>query len=1366
MAGNVTIDIKSVSGETVLSVPLNEGAKGSWRLMEHDYVTLPFKLREPVEFPLGSWCDLSGVIDEAAGTFAKIYEVCSPYAPEYDGKQYSYSLRLDAYYIKWKNKIFRYMPENAAGEASWSLTAPLAVHLGVVLRNLEALGYRYRNVPFDFDIDKGTGEDAKALTYDNSSVLDALYAMAEAWECDFWVEDSVIRFGRLERGDAVRLETDKEMSSMSFAQSSGAYATRIYAFGGDRNIPPTYRKKLEFTVTSAGGGRMKDAARQLLRKHFPEDAFDEELHSSGRYFKYIAFDKDYPTDSLPPIQLPLEAGKYRIDLYEAKFVAMDRVPLVYFQAALEADGGRTEIDDFRAVYVDEGTVMRPFGADRYVVSSGSSQTAKMLFTVTVEQFYDYPPYIEIKEDIEVRALSLNRARFSVTFISGSLAGQTFEASAVASGAGSDAPFGDIEIPGASPSPGDKFTISGLDLKEVPSSWYTPVAGEDDTVQGIVQSRLMLPEGTPYIDVYPDMAQEEAVEQAVVFEDVYPKRTGTLSGVHAVQIDEEDGDGNPTGNKVDIYRYKDTGLNFDDRYLIDGQELRAVFQSGRMNGMEFVVIYEPESTEKGGGIWEIVRNEDYGRWLPDSLIYPEDGDEYILTGFDVSLVSDSYVPAAEQELKEKAEAYAEKLRKNDGTYTVTLRHSWVSASPLERTFSPGQLVELASPAFRDGSRTRRVLGADIYLDIPSDSPSYTVGETSAYSRLSALEAEMEGVTFLGKAYQGYASGGGSRKIYVIGTNDSTAPTDSNVLSAKRSVSMFLRKDKEDQTKFLQTFLGGIVSEFMRSPDFVSLLVRIKAAFQMLEILKTDIAGGELVLNAGARLTVTKVETLGDVPAYFADGSEAYFRDGERAYFAQSYRLHFLADDGETKVRNLFHVGDLARCQTFGIEAGAYEGVSNRFWWRLVTAVGDGWIEVSSTVCAEGSDIPKEGDTVAQWGNDRDADRQALMVLSAYGQGAPSITMYQGVDSFSLSGKGICRIGYNAAEGECEVMFGRNDGKGYFLYSPSKGLRVAGNIEVLGGSGMSNFDDAMDFAEQVNGSMAQYLGYDGWEDIVEQALRGKTLIRGGVINTSLISADDLFAGDIYAGNATITEGTFKKINVDDATITNSTLTDVNVTGTINANAGEIGGFTIRDKRLSYEYSTDGNGEGQPSIVINASGTEFFRVNESPTVGGGANGSPFLYIRADRRPAIWISTGGDYSDAHSGIKVTCNGYNGKAIESHGNVLLEARDGENVKVNGLALNVRTVSSSGEIYSSDDVIVSTAAERITLNLPRSGHNGKVIWVRKAHSGNITVSGNGLSIKENNAWGDGGWSGSVEVANGQLWMFVCTGGVWYANCLT
>lgn len=288
--------------------------------------------------------------------------------------------------------------------------------------------------------------------------------------------------------------------------------------------------------------------------------------------------------------------------------------------------------------------------------------------------------------------------------------------------------------------------------------------------------------------------------------------------------------------------------------------------------------------------------------------------------------------------------------------------------------------------------------------------------------------------------------------------------------------FLNKDREDRTEYLQEFLGGIITEFMRSPDFISgalgtgftvqrnadgttyaevdrLFVRMKALFQILEILKTDVAGGEIVVNSGPRLKVAKVEALGDVPAYFADGSEAYFPGGERAYFASSYRLYFLADDGETAVRNLFHVGDLARCQTFDIKAGVYENVSNRFWWRLVTAVGDDWIEVSSTVCAEGSDVPKEGDTVIQMGSDRDTDRQALIVLSAYGQGAPSLTMYQGIDSFSLSGKDVYSVGYDPVKKECffnsygRAYIGDRNGRYYIRYSHSEGLEIKARRYLL-------------------------------------------------------------------------------------------------------------------------------------------------------------------------------------------------------------------------------------------------------------------------------------------------------------------------------
>lgn len=315
------------------------------------------------------------------------------------------------------------------------------------------------------------------------------------------------------------------------------------------------------------------------------------------------------------------------------------------------------------------------------------------------------------------------------------------------------------------------------------------------------------------------------------------------------------------------------------------------------------------------------------------------------------------------------------------------------------------------------------------------------------------------------------GGGGFSVYIITTDDLTAASDANLFSALRTLREIeersLSKQHEDTTNHLLNLLGGIVTEFMRSPDFISgalgtgftvqrnadgttyaefdkIMVRMKAVFQILEILKADVAGGEIVINSGPRMRVTRVERTGNVPAYFSAGQAAYFTGGVRAYFASSYRLYFLADDGETAVRNLFHVGDLARCQTFDIKAGVYENVSNRFWWRLVTAVGDDWIEVSSTVCAEGSDVPKEGDTVVQMGSDRDTDRQALIVLSAYGQGAPSLTMYQGIDSFSLSGKDVFSVGYDPVKKECffnnygRAYIGDRKERYYMRFSPSEGL----------------------------------------------------------------------------------------------------------------------------------------------------------------------------------------------------------------------------------------------------------------------------------------------------------------------------------------
>lgn len=803
------IEIKDISGKTRFSTPINKGAKGKFTLMKEDYITLPFSVPEPVYFKLGDYVDLSGVLDDSlGGLLSKIYEITDLQKPTFNSSTggYDYELKLDAYYWKWKNKIFKYTPEHAGYEASWSLTASLDVQLGVFLRNLKALGYTYRGEDFTFSIDDTVENKAVAMTYDNMNLLDALFSMAgeDKWNCDCWITDNVIHFGRCEFGDAVKIELGVEASTMTRSESKGTYATRIYAFGSTRNIPENYR--------------------------------------------------------------PIE--------------------------------------------------------------------------------------------------------------------------------------------------------------------------EQTVVNGVVQRRLMLPSDTPYIDVYPNMSQEEAIEDIVVFDEVYPRLESTMSSVstRTEKVTNEDG----SQETVTYYRYRDTGLTFSKDYILPGKELTIIFQSGKMNGLEFGVIFDPDNN--GSQLWEIVRSEDYGRPLPDDTIHPENDDKYILSGVDTKFVSLQMIPDAEQELKEKAQKVAEQRKKDDGTYYTTLRSKWVYEDKLKRFFEFGQKINLVNKAFFENGRESRVLGWEFNLDIPWDSPVYTIGESMPYSRLNDVEEKLESITYKGQTYVG----GGGSSIYVIKTNDSTTPSDSNVFSAKRSLATLLRKDKEDQTNFLLKLLGGIISPFLTSPDFITgmmgtgmsfsseggesigwidkLYVRRKAIFQMLSIMETELAGASFMFNAsGARVKITKVERIDAVPFFYSDGAAKYYSDGSRAYVQPStqgavYRCYFLADDGDTAIENRFRVGNLVRSQSFNIKSGVYENVSNHYWWRLVTAVGDNWIEVSVNHCDEGSDIPQVGDVMVQLGDISDTDFQAAIVLSAYGDGAPSLTFYQGINSYSLSGKDMVSIGYDRVKKE--------------------------------------------------------------------------------------------------------------------------------------------------------------------------------------------------------------------------------------------------------------------------------------------------------------------------------------------------------------
>lgn len=753
------VDIKDISGSIRFSTIVNEGSKRKFLLMKEDYVTVKFNWDEPIFFKLGDYID-----DGHLGVF----EICDIQKPAYNAitASYDYELRLDAYYWKWKNKIFKYTPETAGQEASWNLTAPLDVQVGIVLRNLKALGYVYKGQDFEFSIDSTVENKAQLMSYDNINILDACFEMAKKWDCECWVTENIIHFGRCEFGTAVDFEIAKNVVEMTRSESQSTYSTRIYAFGSTRNIPTNYRP------------------------------------------------------------------------------------------------------------VDESVV----------------------------------------------------------------------------------------------------------------------------VNGVVQRRLMLPAGTPYIDAYPNMTTEEAIEQVVIFDEVYPRRVGTMSDITTKEYTEtiENADGTITEKKWNAYRFKDTGITFSKDYVLPSEELKITFQSGKLNGMMFAVTFDPDGKDEQ--LWEIVRNEDYGRPLPDGVLVPENGGTYVLSGWDSTKITElGLVSSAEQELKAETEKYVAKSKIDPNTYNCKMMSDDAyREDSIHNLYGIGQKVNLINKAYFENGRQSRIIGFEFNLDYPFDSPVYTVGETAAYSRIGELEEKIENITLAGQAY----TGGGGSGVYVIRRNDSTPATDSNVYSALRSLKMFLRKDQNDSTNYLLTmFAGALFGNFSEGPlgsgacvkidpitgksyiEVDELFVRIKAYFTELIIATLRHVGGNYILTP-ASMKCIKVEELADV-----------------------YRCYFKKTDGDRTIHNEFVAGDQATIREFNIEPGVHENVGNRHYWRLVTAIGDDYIDLSKTDCDTNSDAPEAGDDICQLGNRNDRSRMNAIILSSYGDDAPSSKQYAGIDSYSLEGKEV-------------------------------------------------------------------------------------------------------------------------------------------------------------------------------------------------------------------------------------------------------------------------------------------------------------------------------------------------------------------------
>ncbi|MCW4120257.1 hypothetical protein ONT23_00425 [Prevotella copri] len=613
-------------------------------------------------------------------------------------------------------------------------------------------------------------------------------------------------------------------------------------------------------------------------------------------------------------------------------------------------------------------------------------------------------------------------------------------------------------------------------RNIPKGYFTG-ADADVTTDGVATDYLMLPnkevdsDGFYAKDGYLENVNvvkndKQAIEGVVMFDEEYPKVECRVSSIKTYDstVDNEDG----TKTTQTFWQVTSTDSftnNFKESWIKSNLTLGIKFTSGALMGMEFDVSFKVIDKVN---YFEIVANDTYGRTLPDGVMCPKVGDKYFLFNWDATKITDTdLIPTAQLSLFDRAKQYYQKTMISNSNFTCTMDGDKFYNDGTYDYHPLGKQVKLINDMFAqvdaDGKhyRNSRIIGMEIPLDIPYDHPQYIVGEKAATSRLGKLEDKVDSIKVNGMQIGGTGSGNGGG-VYVIGMNDTTPASDSNVYSARRSRMEFVSRLQDNTAKstitwekvqkFLQGLLIGknnlysidangnailsdVIVKLLKSLDFneaeqsgFAIKQRSDGKFQML--LTDLIVWGKAIFNT---LLIRELSYVGgNIVLSPAAGKISYIKKvySDTTNEMIAWKCYLLADDGTTATINSFKVEDQVRCKTFNIKAGVYDNVSNKDYWRLVTKVStenevitdaeghelyDGkkfaWIQIAKENCMEGSDNPAVGDTIVLMGNRSDKSRQHLLMMETEGDSAPTFTMYRGINSYSLKGKSIFDVGFN-------------------------------------------------------------------------------------------------------------------------------------------------------------------------------------------------------------------------------------------------------------------------------------------------------------------------------------------------------------------
>lgn len=805
--------------------------------MKEDFISLNFALESAVRLCVGDYIN-----DEKYG----LYILTKDYLPVYNQSTggYDYSVQFDAYYYSWNNKLLKLNPEDTASELSFDYTRSIDQHAGLIRENLKSLGLTYHGQSFELIIEQSLIGEPKHISYQNIFIVDAMSLIAETFECEWWVVDNIIYFGKCYKENGFEFEIGKSAETMTPSNSGEEAGNRLYAFGSEKNLPRNYRQ-----------------------------------------------------------------------------------------------------------------------------------------------------------------------------------------------------------------------TSGV-------------------VNGIVQKKLMLPEGVPFIDTKEGLTKETAIEFVKVFEDIYPKTDGTITTLLPPSYIT-----NEEGNKQIIYSFKDDSIRFSNEYRLVNEDLIIHFESGKLEGLDFVLIFNPKNLpeKNSDGTWnedaqvfEIVVSNDYAEALPNEILCPQEGDKYILLNWDSTKIEDlGLVAKAEAELLEAAKEYLSEISVDNNIYTCNMMSDVAEAmymGNIKSLLNIGDSVILKNAEYFqvEGFRESRIIGYEYKLDYPFDTPVYIVGDKPKYSRLKNIEEKLDSIVYAKDVEKTFGTG---NDVYVLSRNDNTPASDSNVYSALRSQLEFLRKNADDTAKGhilfekgLEAYLISILEQIVvktaiSSPSFANGVSGWRINWENgLSELEID--------NLRVRQTMSVVELLiqrmrsvgGSIIVSSADGKIKEIEEAEN-----EYKLFF-------EQENTYRQYDLIRCQTF-------TGASIKSYWVEVDFADNRCVTIKKSEF-DGYSLPAVGDETVLLGSAKNTKRQNAIIISATEDGQPRIDILDGIKSKSLEGCLRTRLGN--LDGIIDGQFGTNQPHGDGLYSD--------NVFLKGNFVLSSRNESVETMFSITEDGIK----SSMESLQTEAIKGKTLL----------------------------------------------------------------------------------------------------------------------------------------------------------------------------------------------------------------------------------------------------------------------------------